>query len=162
MTPAADNEAKYQYMAPLLADPANKPSQAQVKQASAQAADLLRLRFSTPLFRLGEAEQIKQKVGYPVSGTSLMQPGVIVQHIDDTVGADADPRLDGLVVVYNASAKQVTQQVPQAKGQGYRLSPVQAGGADAAVKTSSFDPASGSFTVPARTVAVFVQPAGQG
>jgi hypothetical protein len=39
-----------------------------------------------------------------------------------------------------------------------RLSPVQAKGADGVVKRAAYDAASGSLSVPARTVAVFVQP----
>ena len=39
-----------------------------------------------------------------------------------------------------------------------RLSPVQANGADSVVKQAAYDAGSGSFSVPARTVAVFVQP----
>ncbi|GAB2489814.1 hypothetical protein GCM10027030_24870 [Luteococcus sediminum] len=155
LPPAADNEAKYGFMQPLLADAKNKPSQTQVQQASAQAADLLKLRFSTPLFRLGSAEQVKAKVSYPVQGTEQMRQGVLVQRIDDTVGRDADPALKGLVVVWNTTPKAVVQTVPGA--QGYQLSPVQAKGSDPVVKQAAFNAKSSSFTVPARTVAVFVQ-----
>jgi hypothetical protein len=35
---------------------------------------------------------------------------------------------------------------------------VQAGGADSVVKQASYDAGAGTFSVPARTVAVFVQP----
>ena len=151
----ADNSAKYQYMQPLLANPALKPTQADVKTASAQAADLLTLRFSSKLFRLGSADLIKQKVSFPVQGTAAMQAGVLVEKIDDTVGADVDPALKGLVVVFNTTPQSVTQTVPGA--QGYQLSSVQAKGSDPVVKAAAFDQASGSFTVPAHTVAVFVQ-----
>ena len=66
--------------------------------ATAQAQDLLKLRFSTPLFRLGSADLIRQKVSFPVSGTAAAQDGVIVMRIDDTVGRDVDPRLRGAVI----------------------------------------------------------------
>ena len=154
---AADNESKYSYMQPLLANPALKPTAAQVQTATAQAQELLELRFSTKLFRLGSAELINQKVSYPVSGTSAMRQGVIVQRIDDTVGTDVDPKLKGLVVVYNASPWAQTQPVPGLSGQQFELSPVQQQGSDLMVKTASYDPATGSFKVPPRTIAVFVQ-----
>ena len=38
------------------------------------------------------------------------------------------------------------------------LSPVQAGGADSVVKSAAYDASTSTLTVPARTVAVFVQP----
>ena len=76
--------------------------------------------------------------------------------IDDTVGADVDPKLRGVVVVFNATPQAVTQKVAGLSGP-LTLSPVQASGADAVVKTSSYDAAASSVTVPARTVAVFVE-----
>ena len=77
--------------------------------------------------------------------------------VDDTKGVDADPALRGLVVVFNASPSSVTQKVPGLAGASLGLSPVQAQGSDAVVRTASWDAASGSATVPARTVAVFLQ-----
>ena len=65
LPPAPDNEAKWPFMAPLLADPALKPAPADMAAATAGAQDLLRLRFSSPLFRLGSAELIEQKVSFP-------------------------------------------------------------------------------------------------
>jgi len=152
-----DNEAKWPYQQPLLANSALKPTANQVHSATEQAQDLLRLRFSTPLFRLGSADQVNAKVTFPASGTADAHPGVIAMRIDDTKGADADPALRGLVVVFNASPDPVTQQVPGLAGASLALSPVQTGGSDPVVQGATWDAASGSATVPGRTVAVFVQ-----
>jgi hypothetical protein len=43
------------------------------------------------------------------------------------------------------------------RGADVGLHPVLAQSADPVARTASFDPASGTFTVPARTVAVYVQ-----
>jgi len=51
----------------------------------------------------------------------------------------------------------VTYQVADLKGANVRLHPVQANSADRVVRSSSFDAGTGTFTVPARTTAVFVQ-----
>ena len=157
LPPQEANSAKWPFMKPLLANPALKPSAADVRTADAMAQDLLRLRFSTKLFRLGSADAINAKVTFPVSGTADAKQGVIVMRIDDTVGADVDPALRGAVVVFNATPDAVTQEVPGLTG-AFQLSPVQAGGADSVVKQSAYEPSTGSFSVPARTVAVFVQP----
>ena len=157
LPPEAQNSAKWPYMKPLLANPALKPTAADVRSADAMAQDLLRLRFSTKLFRLGNAAAINAKVTFPVSGTADAHPGVIVMRIDDTKGVDADPTLRGALVVFNATPGAVTQKVPGLTGP-VRLSPVQAKGADGVVKRAAYDAASGSLSVPARTVAVFVQP----
>ena len=85
-------------------------------------------------------------------------PGVIAMRIDDTVGADLDPSLRGLVVVFNATPNAVTQVVPGLAGAELDLSPIQASGSDPVVKTAGWDASAGAASVPARTVAVFLQP----
>jgi len=81
---------------------------------------------------------------------------VIVMAIDDRAGRDLDPRSEGVVVVFNASDEGTTQTVESLAGGRYALHPVQAAGGDPVVRESSYEVASGAFTVPARTVAVFV------
>ena len=77
--------------------------------------------------------------------------------IDDTVGRDADPRLRGALVVFNTGPQPVAQAVPGLTG-NWSLSPVQAAGTDPVVKAAAWDARASTFTVPGRTVAVFVQP----
>ena len=156
LPPEEKNGDKWDYMRPLLADPALKPAPADMATAQAAASDLLRLRFSTPLFRLGEAGLITEKVTFPGSGADAA-PGVIVMHVDDTVGADVDPALDGLLVVFNASPEPVTQTVDGLVGRELALSSVQADGSDAVVRETAWDAATGQVTVPARTVAVLTE-----
>lgn len=156
LPPEGKNGDTWQYMAPLLADPALKPGPDDMAAAHAAATDLLALRYSTPLFRLGEAGLITEKVSFPGSGAEAT-PGVIVMHVDDTVGEDVDPALDGLLVVFNASPEPVTQTVDGLVGRDLALSAVQAAGADAVVRETTWDAATGQVTVPARTVAVLTQ-----
>ncbi len=158
LPPKRDNEAKWDFQRPLLADPALKPTAAQVATASAQAQDLLELREATPLLRLGSADLIRQKVTFPVSGTPLATSGVVVMRIDDEVGRDVDRRLDGALLVLNAGPDTVTQQVPGLAGERLALSPVQAQGSDPVVRTTSWDSSAGAVTIPGRTVAVLLQP----
>ncbi|TWD83363.1 pullulanase-type alpha-1,6-glucosidase [Kribbella amoyensis] len=157
LPPKPDNEEKWSYMRPLLGNQALKPSAADVAAAGGQATDLLKLRFSTPLFRLGTAELINQKVSFPLSGTAAAKPGVITMRVDDTVGPDVDPALKGVLVVFNSSGAAVTQQLDGLTGADLSLSPVQAAGSDPVVKQTSWNAATGTVTVPARTVAVLVQ-----
>jgi len=155
LPPAGDNQDKWPFQQPLLADPALKPSSSDISRATANAQDLLRLRFSTDLFRLGSARLIEQKVSFPGSGPDA-QPGVVVMRIDDTVGRDVDRRLDGVLVVFNATAEAVSVPIAGLKGATYALSPVQAKGSDKVVKQTRWDARTGTVTVPARTVAVLV------
>jgi pullulanase-type alpha-1,6-glucosidase len=154
LPPKADNEDKYGYMRPLLADPSLKPAAGEIAEARGRAAELLQIRKSTPLFHLGEAGLVQQKVSFPDGGPG-QAPGVVVMHIDDSVGPDVDKDLRGLVVVFNAADDAASQTVAATAGAAYSLHPVQSGGIDPIVKTATHDPATGTFTVPARTVAVF-------
>jgi pullulanase-type alpha-1,6-glucosidase len=152
---ASDNEAKWPYQQPLLADPALQPTADDVATATAAAQDLLELRFSTDLFRLGDAELIEQKVSFPGSGP-YAQPGVITMRIDDTVGRDVDRRLDGVLVVFNSTPEEITVTVDELAGDEYQLSPVLADGSDDVVRDTTWDAETGTVTVPARTVTVLV------
>ena len=156
LPPKADNEAKWPFARPLLADPALKPSSGDVATATAAAQDLLRLRFSSPLFRLGSATEIQRRVSFPLGGPD-QTPGVVVMRISDTAGADLDPSAKSLLVVLNASPAATTQTVPGLAGASLALSPVQADGSDAVVKGTTWDAGKGAVTVPARTVAVLVE-----
>ena len=141
----ADNADKWQFMRPLLADPAMRPDGAAMDAAHARAQDLLRIRTSSPLFRLGSLEAVQAKVSFLDA-----EPGVIAMLVDDTAGADADAGRDGILVVFNATPRAHT--VP-GTGSGWTLHGVQASGSDDVVKGSTV--AADAVTVPARTTAVF-------
>ena len=99
---------------------------------------------------------IQQKLTFPNSGPDST-PGVIIERIDDTVGPDVDPNAKGMVIVFNASPQATTQTIAATQGENYRLDRNQAHGSDPVVRSASFARTTGTFTVPARTVAVFVQ-----
>ena len=145
LPPARDNASKWDFMRPLLADPALRPCPAAIRKAHERADELLRIRFSSPLFRLGSAEAIQRRVSFPIGGPD-QTPGVIVMAIDG--------RREAAVVVFNASPEATTQTVSALAHRRYGLHPIQAHGGDPVVRQSSYR--AGAFTVPARTVAVFV------
>ncbi|MDO4887383.1 MAG: pullulanase-type alpha-1,6-glucosidase [Actinomycetaceae bacterium] len=161
LPPAAENAGQWPHMAPFLADPSNRPGRADIRAAHEQALDLLRLRSSTPLLTLGDADAIVQKVSFPNAGPAS-RPGLIVMRIDDTVGEDADPLLDGLLVVFNATPEAIEEPIEGAAGLPYELSPVQARGADPVVKQTRWDAGSGAIAIAPRTVAVLTLAQGDG
>jgi hypothetical protein len=134
-------------MRPLLGDPALKPGAADMRTAHERARELLRIRFSSPLFRLGDASEIQRRVSFPTGGPD-QTPGVIVMAIA------GHRHGEGVVVVFNATPAATTQTVPSLARRRYALHPVQARGGDPVVRAASFK--AGAFKVPARTVAVFV------
>ncbi len=137
---AADNESKWPYAKPLLSTV--KVGCPQITGASAAYQDLLRIRTSEQAFSLGTAARVQERLSFPLSGKDET-PGVITMRLGD------------LVVVFNATPERQEQRVATLAGTHFRLHPVQAKGADPVVRSSSYATGSGTFGVPARTVAVF-------
>ena len=94
LPPRADNESKWVYMLPLLGDGDLEPAPDELADATAAAAELLRIRFSSPLFRLGTADRIQDRVAFPIGGPG-QTPGVITMTLDDQGGRDLDRAVGG-------------------------------------------------------------------
>lgn len=154
LPPERDNAAAWHVLAPLLADPRLKPDPDDIRRAHVQALDLLRLRASTRLFRLGTAARVQRMVRFPVANSWHQLPGVVVMAVDDPDG-EVDARWSGLLVVFNTTPWLVRQGLPEDVS-NYRLHPVQAEGSDDLVRTSEVG--TDWVAVPERTVAVFVAP----
>jgi hypothetical protein len=109
------------------------------------------VRWSSPVFALPTAAEVQKRLAFPLAGPNAT-PGVITMTLD---ARGVDRRWKSIVVVFNATPQEQTQRVDALRHERIALHPVQAKGADAVVKRARFD--GGTFTVPARTVAVFVQ-----
>ncbi|MFF0173871.1 pullulanase-type alpha-1,6-glucosidase [Micromonospora profundi] len=153
LPPAADNEDKWSYAKPLLADPALVPDCAAINTTDARYAELLRIRASSPVFGLPTAEQVQQRVAFPLSGETET-PGVLTMTLDARGLGGA---WKSVTVVFNGTPTTATQTVSGLRGADVSLHPVLVNSADPVLRTASFDRAGGTFTVPARSVAVFVQ-----
>ncbi|MEV2237918.1 pullulanase-type alpha-1,6-glucosidase [Micromonospora sp. NPDC049891] len=153
LPPAEDNRDKWPYAKPLLADPKLVPDCAAVELTDARYAELLRIRASSPVFGLPTAKQVQQRVAFPLSGADET-PGVLTMTLDARGLGGA---WKSVTVVFNATPESATQRVTGLRGADVTLHPVLRSSADPVLRTAAFDRASGTFTVPARSVAVFVQ-----
>ncbi|WP_051945716.1 pullulanase-type alpha-1,6-glucosidase [Streptacidiphilus rugosus] len=151
---AASNSGFWSFAKPLLGDPSLVAGCSAQQQSSALYQQFLQIKASTPLFSLNTAAAVQQRLSYPLSGTAGEVPGVITLHLDGR----GMPGWKSVTVVFNATPTAQTQTLTGLIGTSQQLHPVQAAGTDPVVKTASFDPATGAFTIPARTVAVYVQP----
>jgi pullulanase len=138
-------------MKPLLADPNLKASKADIMNATAHFQEMLQIRKSSPLFRLATAEEIQNQVKFYNTGAN-QTPGLIVMAISDPANLDSNYQM--VVVVFNALPTEQTFNDSSFEGMTFELHPVQQNSNDPVVKTAKFD--AGTFTVPARTTAVFV------
>jgi pullulanase/glycogen debranching enzyme len=157
LPPAWDgNQSNWPVFQPFLADSSLAPGYADITRAKDVFEDFLRIRQSSPLFRLKTGTDVQQRLKFYNVGLGQV-PGLIVYGISDQVGAKLDPRNRSVVVVINANITPVNYAVPDFNGRKLELHPAQANGSDPLVKTAVFARATGNFTVPGRTIAVFVE-----
>lgn len=157
LPPETDNGYRWNSLAPLLRNEDLRPTPSAITAAASQAQTLLALKASTPLFSLGDADLINQKLTFPVTGSDTPQD-LILMSIDDTIGEDIDPALERVLVAFNASGDPKEVSVPSLEGKSLQLSPQQQTGSDEVVKQSSWNASAATLSVPPRTVAVFVSP----
>ena len=152
--PNSDNWGR---MAPVLVNPLIKPDTRAILSAKAAVEELLEIRKDSSLFRLRSAKDVSQRLVFHNTGPD-QQPGLVVMRIDgDTPSRYADAQYRSVVVLFNVDKEARTIAIPALKGLKLKLHKVQRKSDDPVVKTSSYQDASGSFTIPARTTAVFVE-----
>lgn len=154
---AGPNQDNWGIMAPILTNPLIRPDTRAILSAKGAFEDLLAIRKDTSLFRLRTAQDVIDRLKFHNVGPSQV-PGAIVMEIDgNDPGKYAGAQYKGVVVVFNVDKVAKTIAVPALKGRKLQLHRIQRNGSDEVVKASAFDSASGGFSIPARTTAVFVQ-----
>jgi pullulanase-type alpha-1,6-glucosidase len=154
--PKADNGGDYELIKPLLRNAGIKPTPSHIAWTRNAFLDLLRIRASTPLFRLPTSAEIVARLKFYNTGSTQI-PTLQVGHLDGQ-------GLSGAVfreLVYLINVDKVPQEIRVGAfiGKAFKLHPVQASSnaADQRVtKEALFDSTSGFFRVPARSVSVFV------
>ena len=159
LPPKQDNGESWALMAPLLADPANRPAPTDIAKARDMFNDLLRIRASTTLLRLRTAADIQSRLSFRNLGPG-QNPVVLVGHIQGHVDGKAYLGASFKELLYFINVDKVAQSVtlPQEAGKAYRLHPVHTAksAADTRPLDAKLDSATGRFTLPARTALVYV------
>ncbi|KAL7614345.1 hypothetical protein Lser_V15G08164 [Lactuca serriola] len=162
LPPKEKNEKSWPIIKPRLASPSFKPHKNHILSALENFQNLLRIRYSSILFRLRTANAIQERVRFHNTGGSQV-PGVIVMTIEDGHEGvpgltQLDPEYAYIVVVINACPTEISFTSPVFRGKLLQLHSVQMMSTDNLVKNSNYDPSAGCFRVPSRTTAVFVEP----
>ncbi len=154
---AEKNESNWPIQGPLLANAALKPSPGDIGFNATVTREWLAVRESTPLFHLETLADVQDRVSFLNTGAGQI-PGLIVMQISDPSGGavDLDRVHDGLVSLFNPTDDPIDFTAGALAGTAMYLHPVLVGSVDAVVSTASFDDATGSFSIPPRTAAVFV------
>jgi pullulanase len=153
LPPARDNEAHWPVMRPLLAaSDAIKPTREQIAWTRDAFLDVLRIRASTPLFRLRSADEIKRRLRF----IDTADARVVVGHLDG--GGLDGAGFRELLYAINTAAEPRSVSSDALRGKPFALHPVHRapGAADARAAGASFDAAAGRIDIPARTAVVFV------
>jgi pullulanase len=151
--PVADkNRDRWEIMKPLLRNEDLAPDRHHILQTAEYFKMLLKLRKSSPLFRLRTAEDVKQRVHFHnLSGQG--PAGLIVMQLRD-VGLgleDLDPDAGRIFVLFNPAQQTATFGDGRWKRLDLKLHPLLKDWTKA-----SFDQDKGLFAVPPHSMAVFV------
>lgn len=152
---ASKNRDQYGVEKPLLSNASLKPDANTIKQTSSVFGEFLKIRYSSPLFRLRSAEEVQIHLRFLNTGPEQI-PGVIAFELDST--DDTDGPYKHVLVVCNATTATQKISSPSLKGLDLKLHPVQAQSSDAIVRRAIFASAAGTAEVPPLTTAVFVAP----
>ena len=154
LPPRWDNEDNWDAQAEFMSNPNIDVRKEHMEFANRVFRDQLRVRYSSPLLRLGDAYEILTRVGYHNTGPGQI-PGVIAMTVSDgnCTSADLDPSLDGLLIVFNADRE--SQEIDLGVT-GLELHPALQNGTDNIVTSAS--EINGRITVPPISAAVFIKP----
>lgn len=152
-----NNGSNWPQMIPMLNNANITPNNAAISNTVLHMQEMLKIRQSSPLFRLQTEQQVMDRLTFQNVGPDQI-PGLIVMTLSDKAPlANLDPTYQQIVVLFNANDEAQTISNAAWQGQALTLHPIQAAGHDPVVKTATFTSGTGAFTIPARTTAVFVQ-----
>lgn len=157
LPPESDNKNDWPIMEPFLKNAAINPGFSNIYASHLYFKDVLRIRKSTPLFRLQTRKEVADRVKFYNVGAN-QQHAVIVMVVLDDQGSTLDPESRSVVVLFNADKIQKTIDLPDYVGHSLELHPVlRRSNADLVVRQARYDCLTGTFIIPPRTTAVFLE-----
>jgi pullulanase-type alpha-1,6-glucosidase len=138
----------------------------QIELANNLVNELIKIRMSSPLFRLRSNKDVLERVHFLNTG-SQQKNGLIVMQLQDLADKPLDENYQQILVFFNANPSEQTFALPLAisanisKNNLFKLHPVQQQSADKIVQQSSvklgeLNAKQIEFTLPALTTSVFV------
>lgn len=150
---ASQNQGQWPIMTPLLSNPAYTPTAANISYSAEAFQELLRIRYSSGLFRMATFAEVQKNLSFLNTGQNQI-PGLIVMKLDANGGDYGNYK--HIVVVFNATNAQIQFSDGRLQGLALHLHPVQRSSSDPITRQSTFNSRQGTVTVPALTTAVFV------
>src|SRR5271165_6409139 len=150
---SSQNEGQWPIMTPLLSNSAYTPLPANIAYSEAAFSELLKIRYSSSLFRMPTFAEVQQNLTFLNTGPN-QTPGLIVMKLDANGGHYGSYK--HIVVLFNATNATVTFADSRLQGLVLHLHPVQQNSSDPATRQSTFNSKTGTATVSALTTAVLV------
>jgi len=151
---ASKNQDNWPLMQPLLADPEIVVSSAEIIKTAEHFREMMQIRKSSRLFRLPSESEVNGRLEFLNTGPDQV-PGLIVMALSDNEGS-VDRVHERIVVLFNATVSEQVFEVPELYGFNFELHEVQQASFDPVVQASSWEGDLTTFSVPARTTAVFL------
>ena len=120
---ASQNQNQWTFQQPLLANGALKPLPSDIQSTTLAFQTFLKIRDSSPLFRLGSNAQVQQHLTFYNNGPNQI-PGLIVMGLSGD-GFQFGP-YKHIVVLFNATSQTQTFTASELAGLNLSLHPVQA------------------------------------
>eukprot|EP00775_Hariotina_reticulata_P002314 gene2314-2622_t len=160
LPPASKNQHAWPFKRPLLAMAHYyRPGPEVIARQAAYFQALLRIRYSSPLFRMPTAEHIKQQLRFHNTGPE-QTPGVIIMQLHSSWQPDHgtwDAKYKQVLVVFNARPEPFECAFPEG-AEWYKLHPALAAlHHDQLVQVCTADNTQRTLLVSPRMTAVFVQ-----
>ncbi|PZP29411.1 MAG: DUF3372 domain-containing protein [Roseateles depolymerans] len=156
LPPKADNFGTqgrdWALAAERLARPDLAPTPADIAWSRDVFRDLIRIRASTPLFRLRDAAEVRARLSFPAAGPG-QDPTLVAVRLDGRGLPEAGYR--AVLAIINVAPAPAQLTLPEEAGEPWALHPVQRDGADRRVREQA-RVQQGRFEVPARSAVVFV------
>ncbi|PWF48003.1 pullulanase-type alpha-1,6-glucosidase [Massilia glaciei] len=152
------NGGNWYLMRPILTNPLIKPDTAAIISARDYFTDMLAIRKDSTLFRLRSAQDVMDRLAFHNTGPQ-QQAGLVVMSINGQApSAYAGAKYKSVVVLFNVDKVAKVIAIDALKGKSLAIHARQlASVGDTRAKTATYEAASGSFSIPARTTVVFVE-----
>ena len=115
LPPATKNATWWSIYKPLLADPGLRPHPALIQRCAQHVQSYLRIRYSSPLFRIDCPDFIRKQLVFYNAGQRQV-PGVLVMELNSSysLGDEGvyDPQFKRLVAIFNARPDTATIKFP--------------------------------------------------
>lgn len=151
--PEWDNGANYSVLQPLLQQvELIKPTSTEIVWTRDMFRQLLAVRKSSTLFRMRTADDVKSRLTFYNTGTT-MEPTVVAMHLNGAGYAGAN--YDDVMVLVNVGTAAKTLTVDAQAGKSYVKHPALT--VDTRLAQATYNGTTGEFVIPARTAVVWVR-----